>query len=648
MVLGHSISNADKPESRLRALLSHRFGPLFGIATATLAVSFILRVALLARSVSDLDGGGLTILWVFGIGLFYDLVQISYALAVPALILGVLPAAFFRSRAYRFVALGAAIVVLFLLLFDALSQWLFWTEFHSRYNFIAVDYLVYTREVLGNIRQSYPVRTILAVLAVVSAGIVGILRRPITRLGTDPLPISSRLRAMLPFAAAPLLFFVAVDGSLQRFNPNVVANELAGNGLYDLCAAYRNNDLDYEQFYRKLPPEDALSRLRDLIRTPEATFTGDGIERRIVHEGPERRLNVVLVSVESLSAEYMALLGGTQGITPELDALAADSLAFMNVYATGTRTVRGLEAISLSVPPTPGQSILRRPHNEDLFSLARVFNSKGYESKYLYGGYGAFDNMSYFFGHNGYAVVDRTALKTSEIDLETIWGVADENLFTLGLREMDRTAERGKPFFVHLMTTSNHRPFLYPSGRIDLPSGESRDGAVKYTDYAIGKLLRDARSRPWFRDTVFVIVADHHAATNGRTELPVSKYHIPLLIHSPAHVAPGRNDRLMSQIDLAPTLLGLLNFNYTSKFYGYDLFALQPGRERAFISTFQTLGYLTRDRLVQLNPRRKVSTFSVRLSDGMTTGIADDAVMIDDACAWYETASIAFKTGRMR
>jgi phosphoglycerol transferase MdoB-like AlkP superfamily enzyme len=305
---------------------------------------------------------------------------------------------------------------------------------------------------------------------------------------------------VLPFVALPLLFYFAVDGRLQRFSPIVVANELAGNGLYDLCAAYRNNELDYEQFYRKLPPEEALGRLRDLIRTPEATFTGDGIERRIAHEGPEKRLNVVLISVESLSAEYMALFGGTQGITPELDALASRSLAFMNVYATGTRTVRGLEALSLSVPPTPGQSILRRPHNEDLFSLARVFNSKGYESKYLYGGYGQFDNMNYFFGHNGYAVVDRTALKPSEIDLETIWGVADENLYTLGLREMDRTAGQGKPFFVHLMSTSNHRPFLYPPGRIDIPSGESREGAVKYTDYAIGKFLRDSRSKPWFRN----------------------------------------------------------------------------------------------------------------------------------------------------
>lgn len=632
----------------LRALVGHRFGPLAAIAAAALAVSFALRVALLARSVGDLEGNVLAIPVVFVIGLLYDLVETSYLLALPALVLALLPERFFRGRLYRVVAPGAATLILFLLLFDALSEWFFWTEFHARFNFIAVDYLVYTREVLGNIRQSYPVRPILIGLGILSTVVVVVLRRPISRLGTDPLPFRRRILTALPFLLLPAIFFLALDGRLRQFSSNTVANELAGNGLYDLCAAYRHNELDYEQFYRKLPPAEALQRVRGLIRTPEAAFTGDGIERRIVHEGPEKHLNVVLISVESLSAEYMALFGGTQGITPELDALAGKSLTFMNVYATGTRTVRGLEALALSVPPTPGQSIVRRPGNEDLFSLARVFNEKGYESKFLYGGYAQFDNMGYFFGHNGYRVVDRTSLKSSEIDLETIWGVADENLFTLGLREMDDSAGRGKPFFVHLMTTSNHRPFLYPSGRIDIPSGESREGAVKYTDYAIGKFLRDAGSKPWFKDTVFVVVADHHAATNGRVELPVSKYHIPLMIYSPAHLGAARNDRLMSQIDLAPTLLGLLNFSYTSKFYGVDLNALEPGRERAFISTFQTLGYLTKDRLVQLNPRRKTATFAVTLSDGQTTPVPDDAALIQDACAWYESASIAFKTGAMR
>src|SRR4029077_14863388 len=178
--------------------------------------------------------------------------------------------------------------------------------------------------------------------------------------------------------------------------------------------------------------------------------------------GPEKKLNVVLISVESFSADFMQMFGNTENITPYLDSLAQHSLVFTNLYATGTRTVRGLEALSLCVPPTPGQSIVRRPNNENLFSLGRVFAEKGYETKYIYGGYGYFDNMNYFFANNGYEVADRSRLSDNEIDYENIWGVADENLFTLATREIENTLAKGKPAFAHIMTTSNHRPYTYP------------------------------------------------------------------------------------------------------------------------------------------------------------------------------------------
>jgi phosphoglycerol transferase MdoB-like AlkP superfamily enzyme len=113
-------------------------------------------------------------------------------------------------------------------------------------------------------------------------------------------------------------------------------------------------------------------------------------------------------------------------------------------------------------------------------------------------------------------------------------------------------------------------------------------------------------------------------------------------------VAPQRVDRLMSQIDLAPTLLGLLNFSYPSKFYGFDLFQLEPGRERAFISTYQSLGYLSAERLVLLDPRRRTQTFAVNLAAATSTPVSNDAALIEDAVSWYQSSSRAFKSGQMR
>jgi phosphoglycerol transferase MdoB-like AlkP superfamily enzyme len=353
--------------------------------------------------------------------------------------------------------------------------------------------------------------------------------------------------------------------------------------------------------------------------------------------------------VESLGAEFLGRYGNTQGLTPNLDRLAGDSLWFSRVYATGNRTVRGMEALSLALPPTPGQSIVRRPNNDMLFSLGSVFEDKDYAVIFAYGGYGYFDNMNAFFDANDYRSVDRRAIPSGRVQHETVWGVADEHLFDQVLDEIDRerSARPERPFFVHVMTTSNHRPYTYPDGRIDIPSGSGRNGAVKYTDYAIGEFLAKAKSKPWFDDTVFVLTADHGANARGTTRIPIDKYLIPVMVYSPKHVTPRRVDRLMSQIDIPPTLLGLLDFDYYSKFFGRDVLRSPPASDRAFVANYQTLGYLAGDRLALLHPRRKTEAFRVD-ADKNIVGAIDDPQLVREAIAFYSTASYVFHSGLYR
>jgi phosphoglycerol transferase MdoB-like AlkP superfamily enzyme len=283
--------------------------------------------------------------------------------------------------------------------------------------------------------------------------------------------------------------------------------------------------------------------------------------------------------------------------------------------------------------------------------MASVFNAKGYDSKFIFGGYGYFDNMGYFFENNGYQVVDRSAIPDEEIDYENIWGVADENLFTLALHEIDRSVAREKPVFAHIMTTSNHRPYTYPEGRIDIPSHTGRDGAVKYTDFALRKFIREASTKPWYNNTVFVIVADHCASSAGKTELPVNKYHIPMIVFAPGRIQPGKQPRLMSQIDIAPTLFGLLHFSYDTRFYGYDINTLPPGEERAFISTYQLLGYFRGDSLVILAPQQDPAVYITGDAHEMVSQAPKSAAhsaIAQEAIAWYQNASHAFKSGAMK
>lgn len=549
----------------------------------------------------------------------------------------------FRFRWRMGVLYVAFTFVLFLLLLNAVSEWFFWEEFATRYNFIAVDYLVYTTEVLGNISESYPVFYIIPALLAISVALVWITRKAVKR--SVYLRVSFAKRSLYAglLLMAPLITYVIVQGKWRNFSRNEFANALAGNGMYEFALAFNQNQLDFYSFYQTLPDNDAFAILREQLQTPGTRFVStdpNSIERDITAAGPERHWNVVLISVESLSAGFMKTYGSTKTVTPYLDSLTQKSITFNNLYASGTRTVRGLEALTLAIPPTPGQSIVKRPDNGGLFTLGSVFRSKGYITQYLYGGYSYFDNMKTFFGNNGYTVIDRSAIPAADVHYANIWGVADEDLFTLALRTLDSNYAAHQPFFSHIMTVSNHRPYTYPEGRIDIsPTTQTRDGAVKYTDYAINRFLKEAAGKKWFDSTIFVIVADHCASAAGKTALPVTGYHIPMMIYAPALLQPQQVNTLTAQIDVAPTILGLLHFNYRSKFMGQDVLHMQPEQQRAFISTYQGLGYLRNGTLVIQSPVRNVKTYRPDFTTGNATPIPASDSLTKQAIAYYQCAS---------
>jgi phosphoglycerol transferase MdoB-like AlkP superfamily enzyme len=628
-----------------------RFRPVVWLGACYLIVSTLTRLALLWNTGAGVPASAGTWSGIFAIGLAYDLLTFVYLGLPLVLLLWLLPSRrpAWLARTGRGAAATLSFLLLYLMLFVAVAEWTFWEEFQTRFNFIAVDYLVYTTEVIGNIRESYPIGWILAGLT----SLVVIVFAAGRRLWT-PAQDESTFLARTGVAGSWILIAVvgtlAVSGETKDRTANAYVNELSGNGIYEFFAAYRSADIDYDRFYRTVPLHDAFAHLRKQLQTPDATFVSDDpldIRRDIHNPAPERRLNVVLISVESLSAFYSGTYGRVPSLTPELDKLSGQSLLFTHLYASGTRTVRGLEALALSTPPTPGESIVKRPHNEGLFTLASVFDAKGYESEFLYGGYGAFDNMNYFFGQNGYAVYDRSDIPEATVHHANIWGVADEDLYTLALKRFDAAAARGQPFFGHIMTTSNHRPYTFPAGRVSMPQGE-RESAVAYTDWAVGDFIRRARTRPWFANTVFVITSDHCASSGGLAQLPVFRYHIPMWIYSPGNIAPARVERTVAQIDIGPTILGLLGMDYRSSFYGADIFALEPGRERAFIGNYQRLGYLRNDTLVELAPHRRID--DVRpdyLKNAPQTPMPPDATLALEAIAYYQTASYRFSHGQM-
>jgi membrane-anchored protein YejM (alkaline phosphatase superfamily) len=217
------------------------------------------------------------------------------------------------------------------------------------------------------------------------------------------------------------------------------------------------------------------------------------------------------------------------------------------------------------------------------------------------------------------------------------------------MRRFDADARAGRPFFAHVMTTSNHRPYTFPSGRGPWPQGK-RESAVAYTDWAIGDFLRRASAHAWYRNTLFVFTADHCASSGGIAALPAFRYRIPMWIYAPGgQVPPGRFDRMTSQIDIPPTVLGLLGMDYYSQFYGVDVLRQPPGHERAFIGNYQLLGYLRDGRLVQLAPHRRVETLKPAYGwDEPQPPLPQDPALTLQAISNYQTAAEAFASGAMR
>ncbi len=623
-----------------------RFGLVYLFFFVFIGIATITRIVLAIKSWGMINSDISHFALAFVTGLLMDVITAGY-LAIPLVLYALLvPSKIYHHRLHTLLIYPFFLVVIYSLIFSGVSEWFFWEEFSSRFNFIAVDYLVYTSELIGNIRESYPLNTILGGILVVSILLKLLLFPAVRETHKYIMPFRTRLRHATQILLIPLLAFFFVDASMSHVSSNRYINELAGNGIYNFFSAFRNNELDYASYYRTEDEGRVWPELRHLLAQDNATYLSDkpeNITRRIHADGPEKPLNVIWITVESLSASYLGYYGNQQGLSPELDKLAAESLNFTRLYATGTRTVRGLEALSLSVPPTPGRSIVKRPNNENMFSIGQIFRSRGYDTRFTYGGYGYFDNMNYFFGHNGFDIVDRTDMEDGEIQFANIWGVSDEDLFNRALKDMDKSFAQGKKFFNFIMTTSNHRPFTYPDGRIDIPSHESREGGVKYTDYAIGRFIEQAREKPWFNDSVFIIVADHCASSAGEAELQFNKYLIPFLIYSPAHIPPQTVNTLASQIDVAPTLLGLLNFSYDSKFYGRDIFHTHPDQERAFIGNYQKLGYMKNSHLTILSPRKEVSAYQVDFKNNTTTPIAVNETELTEAITYYQSADIAFK-----
>jgi len=550
---------------------------LFALLLLAALTSFrTLLVAWQFERVSDVD----MFATVFIQGVRFDLLLIGYLLIVPILAIPLLCTSNFMVKIWRGMLAAYLVICFGAVVFLETSTFPFIDQFDARPNRLFFEYLAYPKEIVSTLKAAYLPEITAALLFV--AGALWLARRMLIPglAKTRRIPVGAAF-VLTPVLTLVCLMMMRSTLDHRAVNPSTIArstdpmvNELALNSTYSLLYALVE-ELDEPEGgfrYSAMPEDDVVATVQSAMLEPPADFVDKSLPT-LHHQQATREWarpkNLVIILEESLGAEFVGALGGLP-LTPRLDGLSHEGLWFENLYATGTRSVRGIEAVVTGFTPTPSRSVVKLGGSQrNFFTLAQLLKQYGYRTSFIYGGESQFDNMRRFFMNNGFEkVVDEKDY--DDAVFYGSWGASDEDLFRHANDEFESAA--GQPFFSLVFSTSNHTPYEFPDGRIELYDQDKNtvNNAVKYADYALGKFIDTARASSYWDDTVFLIVADHNSRVYGPDVVPVDHFHIPALILG-ADIDAQVYEPIASQVDLPPTLLSLIGISSTHPMIGRDL-----------------------------------------------------------------------------
>lgn len=618
------------------------------VALGLLTTSRVLLAVWQADRVSAAEG------WLNLIvqGIRVDIATLSWLFILPALLAALFPVQGIFGKIWQTLLRLWLVAGLWILVYMELATPPFIMEYDLRPNRLFVEYLIYPKEVFSMLWSGYKLELFIGLIGSVATLWFG--WKWSEKVTAQTQQVKWRWRPVLAVAVI-ILGVLGARSSLghRPLNPAMVAfssdplvNDLVLNSAYSVFFAINNmkSERSAVQFYGKMD----TNRVIELVKQSSAkeNYLPGSLPtlnfNPATHQGKKK--NLVILLQESLGSRFVGGLGGLP-LTPNLDQLLKEGWSFTQMYATGTRSVRGIEAVTTGFPPTPSRAVVKLSKSQTgFFTIADLLQKQGYHTQFIYGGEAHFDNMKSFFLGNGFEqIVDEPQYDNPEF--KGSWGVSDEDLYTKADQEFTRLNQQGKPFFSLVFTSSNHSPFEYPAGKIEPYDAQfnTRNNAVKYSDYALGTFFDKAKKSDYWDNTVFIIIADHDARVYGSQLVPVEHFHIPALILG-KDIAPREDDRLANNLDMPPTLLSLIGVDATTPMIGRDLTKpLAREDERAMMQFDKNFGYLTRDNLVVFSPGEKVSTYQYNFADKTLTPKDATPEDIERAKAHALLGSMAYK-----
>ena len=406
-----------------------------------------------------------------------------------------------------------------------------------------------------------------------------------------------------------------LNPAMVAYSTDPLMNDLVLNSTYSVVFAVlqMRDEANAFKYYGDMPEQEIISLVRNSTSINPEKFTSNttptNSEHAATFQGKPK--NLVILLQESLGARYVGGLGGMP-LTPNIDALMNENWNFSRMYATGTRSVRGIEAVITGFSPTPGRAVVKLGKSQsNFFTIAELLKRKGYETQFVYGGESHFDNMKSFFLGNGFTNIHDFP-NFDKPEFVGSWGASDEDLYKEAHQQFQQFSTQKKPFFSLVFTSSNHSPFEFPDGKIELYNQpkQTRENAAKYSDHAIGEFFKLAKKSDYWNNTIFIVIADHDSRAYGNQLVPVDHYRIPAVIIGKD--IPAKNDtRLVSQIDIAPTLLSLMGINSTNPMIGHDLTNdIAPEKLRVMMQYFKTFAWMDNENnVVIFQPEKQAQGF---------------------------------------
>lgn len=647
----------------LRRLRRYGINPVLIIAFAAMIILSLSRLILSLWQWESIPDGGFATILLQGIRVDFASVCALFGLPVLVLIfLSLVP----YLRMPRMVLVGinvyCSLAIAFLILNEAATPE-FIKVFGTRPNYIFVQYMLTWDDLVILLWSGHKLKLLtIFIIVIVSLFISFKLSERLLRgyhQGRFKYNVICLLIALctIPLGVRSSFESKPFNPSMVAFTNNPLVNALPLNSSYTIVYdAFHLRDLTAgaDSTYKIMSDAQAFEGVLSLSKRAQDPDTSrlvcrinqfinpvDGIYNGYLNNGTRRPIlrddalkagkkprkdpyNVVIIIEESLGDEFLKSQGGI-GVTPNLEALRDKGWWFENMYATGHRTTRGIEAVAASFTPSSQLSIVQHVQPETPYAtLAEIFSQHGFDTSFIYGGDSQLYNMKTFFEHNG------TAKVIDERDFEDpqyvgSWGVSDEDLFNKAHQYYRDLHKQSKHFFSVILTTSLRDPYDIPDDKVSLDgietTNEDRDLAAKYADYALGKFLEQAASEGYYQDTIFLVIANHVSSVKPGMEFPVDDFTIPAVIIAP-NVMPHVDHRQVSQIDMGMTLLALNGIKGSVPNVGQDLTKYNI-KERAIMQLNNTFALLIGDRMIELSPNTKPVFYNVEYQDGRVIATKD-------------------------